>query len=477
MGKDTLYMILAQVLSIASASAVHIGLGRILGPEPYGEFGVIMSLLAVLEVFLARGIRDSVTKYTAEFPGMSRAIKKQGLTIAAIYGGFVFVLYILTADPIALVFHNANLTRPLRISALIVPLIAFYSVLIGQLSGKRLFGKRALAMNVQSLGKVAAVYILALSGLGLQGAVSGYVISYALALLAAFHFSREGRQDAQTFPASKLLSFGIPIVGFSLLLSLLMNLDIFFVRTLLKEGQEAGFYAAALALTRAPYLVFLAFAITLLPLISRLTSLNRLQEASRTINKSLRYLLILLIPLAFFTNSLSEPIIRLVYSSQYLPAARPLGILIFGITFLTFFSVLAAVINGSGKPKTSMALAAAVVSLDVLLNLLLVPRLGLSGAAAATTLSSLAGMIGAALVVQKKFGVLMNGPSCLKILLGSLAFFIIPRLWPASGWTLLLYAFGLFGFYLLLLILLKEISRDDLTLLRNLWMGMVKKTP
>lgn len=100
MGKDTLYMILAQVLALVSASAVHIGLGRILGPEPYGEFGVIMSVLAVLEVFLSRGIRDSVTKYTAEFPGMSRAIKRQGLIIAAVDFLAKFQILVLTSSAV-----------------------------------------------------------------------------------------------------------------------------------------------------------------------------------------------------------------------------------------------------------------------------------------------------------------------------------------------------------------------------------------
>jgi stage V sporulation protein B len=467
-------MIFAQMLVIASAAAVHIGMGRILGPKPYGEFGVIMSLLTVLEVFLARGIRDSVTKYTAEFPEKSQAIKRQGLAVEAIFGGLVFLLFVLTAKPIALAFHDTNLTRPLRISAFIIPFIALYSVSIGHLSGKRMFGKRALAMSVQSLGKVAGVYILAMMGFGLQGAVSGYVISYALALLAAFYFSREDRQESGAFPASKLLFFAIPIVIFSSILSLLMNLDIFFVKTLVKEGQAAGYYASALAMTRAPYLVFYAFAITLLPIISQLTSSNRLQEASRYINKSLRFLLILLVPLALLINGLSGPIIQGIYSARYLPAARPLSILIFGITFLTFFSVLAAVITGSGRPKTSMALACAVLPLDFLLNLLLVPRFGLSGAAAATTLTSFAAMIAAALVVQKKFGVLMSGRSFLKILLSSFVFFIIPRLWPVSGWSLIPYGLGLFGFYFLLLILLKEISKDDLNLFRNLWVSIIK---
>ena len=154
--------------------------------------------------------------------------------------------------------------------------------------GKREFGKRAVAMNAQSLGKVAGVYILALMGFGLQGAVSGYVISYGLALAVAYAYSRERGQRASAFPASDLISFAIPVVIFSILLSLLMNLDIFFVRGLLKDAEAAGFYTSALALTRAPYFVFYAFAITLLPIISRLTSSDRFDEASRYVNKSLR---------------------------------------------------------------------------------------------------------------------------------------------------------------------------------------------
>lgn len=476
MGKDTLYMILAQLLFVASGYAVHIGMGRILGPERYGEFGVIMSLLAVLEVFLVRGLRETVTKYTAEFPDKSQAIKRQALRIEIIFGGVLFLLFLSAAKPIARAFHNINLAPSLRISAFIIPFIALYSVYIGTLSGKMMFGKRAISMNVQSLGKVAGVYSFALLGFGLQGAIGGYVMSYVLALLAAFYFSRDIEKEDGDFSAMKLISFAIPIVIFSGALSLLMNLDIFLVKTLIPEGQAAGFYTSALALTRAPYLVFFAFAITLLPIISRLTSSNHLQEASRYVSKSLRLLLILLVPLAFFTSTSSNQIIRLIYSSRYVPASQPLGILIFGATFLTLFSVLAAVITGSGKPRTAMALSLALLPLDFLLNLLLIPRFGLSGAATATTLTCLGGFIVAAFFVRKKFGSLITGSSLSKILLSSLPLLVIPRMWPVSGWGLIPYGLGLFGIHIVLLILFKEIQGEDLNLFRNLWASMVKKT-
>lgn len=475
MFKDTLLIIFAQLIFVASGYAVHIGVGRILGPERYGEFGVIMSLLAVLEIFLVRGIQDTVTKYGSEFPHRSRAIKRQGLKIETILAGILALLVISTARPIALAFHNINLTRPLQISAFVIPLFAIYSVFIGDLSGKRMFGKRAVSMSVQSLGKVAGVYFFILLGFGLQGAISGYVLASVLALLTAFYFSKDERAESGTFPRSKLISFAVPIIIFSGTLSLLMNLDMLSVKTLIRESQAAGFYASAFALTRAPYLIFSAFAITLLPLISQSTSSNQFAEASRYISQSLRFLLLLLAPVAFFTCGSSGPIIRLVYSSRYLPASRPLAILIFGITFLSLFSVLATAITASGKPKISMAIALGLVPLDFLLIALLVPRLGLTGAATATTITCFVGLIVSAVWVKKKFGSLMNGSSFMRISLSSTVLFFIPRLWMVTGWKLIPYALALFGFYLLLLALLKEITRDDLDLARNFWTGLSAK--
>jgi len=124
-----------------------------------------------------------------------------------------------------------------------------------------------------------------------------------------------------------------------------------------------------------------------------------------------------------------------------------------------------------------MALALALLPLDFLLNLFLIPRFGLSGAAAATTLACLAGFIVSAFFVQKKFGRLMRGNSLLKILLSSFLLYIVTRLWPVSGWTLVPYGLGLFTSYIVLLTLLKEIRREDLKLFRNLWVSLAKRGP
>jgi stage V sporulation protein B len=477
MGKNTLYMIFAQILFIASGYGIHVGIGRILGPERYGEFGVILSLLAVLEIFLVSGLCDSVTKFTAEYPERSSAIRKQGLKIEAIAGCLVFLFVFLASQPIAAAFHNVHLSQPLRLSAFLVPLIALYSVYLGSLGGQGMFGKRAIAMSVQSLSKVGGVFVFILLGFGIQGAVGGYVLAYGLALLTAFLFTRKGPPESPTFSSARLISFAVPLIFFSGAVSLLMNLDMIFVKSLIQESPSAGFYTAAVALTRAPFQIFSAFAITMLPAISRSTASRNLSQGSGYILKSVKAILVLLAPVAFFVAGSSGEIIRLIYSSKYLAAARPLGVLVFGITFLSLFSLLAAVITGSGRPRIPMAVACSLVPLDLVLNVLLIPRFGLEGAAAATTLTCLTGLVIHALYVKRKFGVLVSFSAFSKILLCSCLLYLVPRVWLIRGWGFIPYALALFTLYFLFLTLLKVIGKEEFYLVRGLCQNLVKTNP
>jgi len=477
MGKNTLDMILAQILFIASGYGIHIGIGRMLGPKPYGEFGVIMSLVTVLEIFLAAGMSDSVTKFTAEFPGQWRSIKRQGLKVEAIAGGLVFLSVFFMAKPLAAALHNMDLVLPLRISAFFIPLMALYSVYMGSLGGQGQFGKRAAAMSVQSLTKVGAVFAFILLGFGIPGAVGAYVLSYGLALLAASCLSRKGPTKSAEFSTARLVSFAVPIIIYSGAVALLMNLDMLFVKSLIHDGASAGFYTAAVALTRAPYQIFYAFAITMLPAISRTASGQNLVRGSEYVCRAVKAILVLLAPVAFFVAGSAKEILRFIYSSRYLPAAPPLGILILGITLLSLFSLLAAVITGSGRPKIPMAIACSLVPLDAVLNLCLIPRFGLAGAAAGTTIACLAGLIAAALYVQKKFKGLMSFGIAVKILLSALLLYLVPRFWPMAGWRLVPCALVLFILYALLLIALKVVGREELGMARNALQILTKKNP
>ena len=84
LARGTIYLMSAQLIFLISSYAVHFGLGRYLGPELYGTFGIILSLLTICRVFVEPGTVRAISKYTAERKELAVAIKNQAIKIQII---------------------------------------------------------------------------------------------------------------------------------------------------------------------------------------------------------------------------------------------------------------------------------------------------------------------------------------------------------------------------------------------------------
>jgi O-antigen/teichoic acid export membrane protein len=84
---------------------------------------------------------------------------------------------------------------------------------------------------------------------------------------------------------------------------------------------------------------------------------------------------------------LSQWVVVLLYSSEYVPAVHLFRILLPGIVFLSGGRILANDIAGRGKPLLNTYVGGIGLTIQVLLNLVWIPRFGATGAAWATTIS------------------------------------------------------------------------------------------
>jgi O-antigen/teichoic acid export membrane protein len=83
---------------------------------------------------------------------------------------------------------------------------------------------------------------------------------------------------------------------------------------------------------------------------------------------------------------ISRPLVRILYSPEYLPSVAPLQVLLIGMVALSVTDVVAHDFSGRGRPEVNTAISAMTLVLNVVVCLLLVPRYGLLGAAWATSL-------------------------------------------------------------------------------------------
>ncbi|MDD5638656.1 MAG: flippase [Candidatus Pacebacteria bacterium] len=463
--KGSLYLLIAQVIFMASGYIIHFGLARILGPALYGVYGIVLSLISIINIIVTSGASQAISKYISAGEN-AEIIKRTSLKFQSFFALIIFCLYELSAGIFAKLLGDLNLIPYIRIAGFIPLAYALYTVYVGYFNGLREFKKQAWLQIVYSLSKLFFTFILVYLGFSLFGAFIGFAVGPLIGFLMGMIISGIGEKNK--FEWQKLVSFAWPIIVFSVVLAFLVSIDLFSVKAILGENTSAGFYNAATTLARVPYTILSVIASVLFPSISYFLSKKDFERVKYYIEETLRYLILLLIPATFLIAGTAKNLISLIYSTEYLPAAGPLIILIFGFAFLTIFNLLATIIIANGKPKVSMVMILGLAIISLILNILLIPIYGLNGAAFSTTIACFVGLILSSVYILKNFKVLMNWKSFLKILVASLIIFCFTQLWAVKGIILLVEYGILFLIYFGLLFLFKEINKNDIKIVKEL---------
>jgi O-antigen/teichoic acid export membrane protein len=469
MGRGTLFVMISTFVFFLGGYVIQVGLGRYLGPVEYGTFGVILTIMNMVNLFLTYGFPKSAAKYIAEGKVKTGSIIKTATRVQLIFCTLGFIIYLGLSSVIANLLNDPGLTRYIMLSSISIPAYALFAIYSGgYLNGMRRFGRQALVSIVNSLGKVGLVFIFVLIGWGVNGAILGYIGSSLFGLVLAFRFVRPIEKGEDTFSWKQLLSFGIPVTVFAVLFFLLMSIDLYAVKALDAVKADVGYYTAASTISKLSYYLFAGLAITLLPSISKSTSTGNVEQTGNYIRRSMRYMTLILLPVTLLISATSSGLTELIYSSTYINAAEPLSILVLGLALLSVFSVLNSVIMGAGKPGVAVWIILPLVLMDILLNIYLIPRYGLTGAALATTSTGFVGMCAVAIYVYWKFKALVNALSALKIVLASVVIYLIAvSVSVPPAWLVLLYI-GLAALYAVMLWVLREIQREDIEMVKKI---------
>lgn len=459
----------ANSILFLSGYVIHFGLGRYLGPVDYGTFGVVLSLMTTINFFVTSGIPMSASKYIAEDYSRAGSVIKDANRIQLLFCFTLFSLYFGLAEVIANLLNDLSLTPYIRISALAIPGYALYSIYsAGYLNGLRKFGRQAMSSIGVSITRIIAVSILVVVGFGVNGAIMGYVATALIGFLLAWRLLGQIDQSEVNPGWRRLVGFSIPATLFSVTFFFLMSIDLYVVKAIGVGEAEVGYYTSATTISKLTYFLFAGLATSLFPSVSRSTSSNNAELTNSYIRESMRYMFMLLIPGLLLISATSTELLTLVYSSRYVSAASSLSILAFGLGFLSIFFVLSNVIMGSDKPWIVLMMILPLVAFDIGLNVFLVPRFGLLGAAWATTVTGFFGMGVSSLYVIRRLGALVALKSLGRICLASLIIYFIALQIPLSPlWLPLLYI-ALFGLYMGILWLTMELKRDDLATFKRL---------
>lgn len=378
----------SQILISALGLTISIILARGLGPAGRGIYALIILIPAVMFKLGSLGIEAANVYFTGSKRYEVKHIVSNSL-FTSILLGLVLILsfYGISHLDIFQDFLNSNQINPLYLwlVVLTIPFSLLCRFLKNIFLGKEkiiTFNKIGIFQIVFQL--IAIIVFVLILRQGVFGAVFSYVLAISGVTLFAILLIRKITKISLSFNRRLFkdsAKYGLKAYFGNLAQFFNYRLDMFLVALFLTPA-AVGYYCIAVGIAERLWMIPGAIATVLFPRVSSL-SVQANALTPRVCRHTFLIIFVLSLILAFFT----KPLIKILFGSAFLPSVMPLLILLPGVIALGGAKTLTADLAGRGKPQLGTYAALTSLAINVPLNLYLIPKWGISGAAFASTVA------------------------------------------------------------------------------------------
>lgn len=370
---------------------------RMLSPTSYGLFTLSLTIVNVLVALGCLGLYNGVQRFIAynvakdDLPKVKGTIRSSLMIVSAM-GVMLMILTMGLSSSMAGFFGKPQLKDLLLIMAPMVPFNIISMIIAAYFLGLHKPGPTIWVQDI-GFGLVSVIAILAalLIVRSVSSAAIGIAISFSLVFLGSIYIfvSRWplDLKSTRAAPITKaLLYFSLPLFLADSLYLIMGNVDNVVVGHYLSSA-KLGFYNAAFLLMSLIPIFLGAVSIMYLPVATSLKVVGHHDESLSLYQSSTRWLFILTLPLFLTFFLFPAQTLALLFGTRYTAAATSLWILSLGAFINTFLGPNNFALVAYGETRLVLYGSLAPAAVDVVICLLLVPRIGISGAAIATAVA------------------------------------------------------------------------------------------
>jgi O-antigen/teichoic acid export membrane protein len=378
--KNFLFLIGGNGIRWLLSFFVTVYIARILGASGFGKISFAFSIFAYGVLLSDLGLSIYGTREVSRRKGSIDEITSNVLSLRFILALLSFALLLL----FSLFFPMQRDTRVLlSLYSFSIFFYAFY--LDWFFKGRERMASVALSAVITQIVYVILVFvyvnqpsdIIRIPFLWFAGIGAGTAF-----LLFIFYISKHRLKYTVKF---SILKVSIPLGIAVIMNQIYFHFDLITIG-ILKGETSVGFYNAGFKLVTFLLSVDTAFAWVYFPMVSRLFVESK-EKMRELIFVSTKLILIFVIPLGFGGTLLSERIIQLVYGERFLYASDAFRILVWAIPLTSVQTIFAFGLIGCNREKKYTFGMIIGTILNIVLNLVLIPLIGIKGAAAATIFS------------------------------------------------------------------------------------------
>lgn len=385
--RNTTWLTSAYIFQKIFAFVYFTLIARWLGADNIGIYTFAISLTTIMSVFIDFGLSPVLIRESAKFKAKANEYLNNTNSAKLVLA----VLSYLAAIIIVNLLHKPALTQIMvYIAGLIMVLDSFTLSFWAIFRAYQNLKYEAISILINQI----LIVVIGLTGVLLKFPLYIIVIAllggstfsffYSLSLLKIkLHFKFKLRWQKDLLKS--LFKIALPFALAGIFTRVYSYVDQILLSIFIGD-KSLGWYSIAYKATYALQFVPAAFAAAIFPAMSNyyLCAKEKLQSI---FEKSMYFLIILSIPIAFGIASLADKIIIKLYTSEYEPSILALQIFIFAVIPIFLSYPVGSILNSCDRQMTNTINMGVTMVLNIILNLILIPKFQHLGAATAAVIS------------------------------------------------------------------------------------------
>lgn len=402
--RNTLFGLGAQFALRVAGFIFNILVIRTLGGENFGQYSIVIAWASLFSVIGDLGINQYLAREIARNPKKSDELFWDTVALrfvlAVIASGITTVGAVLNGYGGEIILAIAIYTSSYFLQAILAPLS---SILTGN---ERIDVMSAMSVVTQVLFMIFAGVFLYL-GLSFIWVVIASVINLPIVIALQYRTIRRNNLGPPRFHINPslwwfVIKHGIPFGIVQLSLSFAFRIDTIILSSHVSDTQ-VGWYNAAYNLTLTLLTMTRSFNDAILPTLAREHVLNP-QAVKPWYYRSVKMMLFIGLPIAIGGMLTADKLVHILYQPEFAPTALVLAILVWDIPVVMYHSFCGNMTTSIKREVGAARIYGSLGIINTVLNLLLIPRFGIIGAAFSTVLTDLAGAAQFYFLFRHEFG-------------------------------------------------------------------------
>ncbi len=389
-------------------------LTRLLSQGDYGLLSLIGATLTLLVAIGKSGLQNPIIRFYSDAESKKDGWNLNGYYSTIIYGMLIFgvvitLVWFLIIYSIPATFWNDEKLRFLFMVTSLLVLIrvmdsAFSNIFRARQKSRLLSTYRVFRRYATLILVIVTIFYISNSLLGLY--IATIIVEFIAVIILGYILLKNRKLLVKSFSPfllKQMLIFGIPLVGHELAWVLHNTGDRYLIQWML-GSEPLGAYAAAYNLSDyVRVIVIMSLYQALPPLYLKIWADEGEAATRKFIEKSLHFYILVALPIIAGLSVVGPTLLTILATDKFSSGAVIIPYVIAGMVINGSAVMFGAGLYIHKQTKILMVLMLISAVFNVLLNLILIPRYGIEGAAIATLISYTGFAISNKIVSSRKF--------------------------------------------------------------------------